>query len=106
MRTPAGKECVYFYGNYYRGRSQEECRLLGPEWRPALCETCPVPEIILANACKHQELRGKVVRPFKLLKPRVEIEAYCTKCACEVKEPRVGCGQCHNLSFIISGEEK
>ena len=28
MRTPAGKECKYFYGNYFRGRKTEECRLL------------------------------------------------------------------------------
>ena len=29
MKTPAGKECKYFYGNYYRGAHQEECRLIG-----------------------------------------------------------------------------
>ena len=34
MRTPAGKECQYFYGDYYRGRNQEECRLLSDATPP------------------------------------------------------------------------
>jgi len=28
MKTPAGKDCKYFYGDYYRGRDLEECNLL------------------------------------------------------------------------------
>ena len=28
MQTPAGQECRYFYGDYYRGRNHEECRLI------------------------------------------------------------------------------
>ena len=32
MKTPAGTECKYFYGDYYRGRNHEECRLLGAAW--------------------------------------------------------------------------
>ena len=37
MKTPAGKECKFFYGDYYRGRQHEECRLLkdhGLSWTP------------------------------------------------------------------------
>ena len=28
MRTPAGTECKFFYANYFRGRNQQECRLI------------------------------------------------------------------------------
>ena len=28
MRTPAGTECPYYYADYYRGRSKQECRLI------------------------------------------------------------------------------
>ncbi len=58
MKTPAGSECKYFYGDYYRGRDHEECRLLGAQWKPALCRTCPVPAIEMANACEFMRLRG------------------------------------------------
>ncbi len=101
MQTPAGKECPHFYGNYYRGREQEECRLLmehGLPWTPSLCETCPVPAIRQANACPHMRLRPALRRD--LLPPwrqRLHIEAYCTKTTRPVSEPKVGCGQCHEL---------
>ncbi len=101
MQTPAGKECPHFYGNYYRGREQEECRLLmehGLPWTPSLCETCPVPAIRQANACPHMRLRPVLRRD--LLPPwrqRLHIEAYCTKTTRPVPEPKVGCGQCHEL---------
>ena len=43
MRTPAGFECKYFYGNYFRGRNEEECRLIGNtppphNWTPDLMQ--------------------------------------------------------------------
>jgi len=44
MKTPAGKECPHFYGDYYRGRNTEECRLLkaqGEHWTRDLCTACP-----------------------------------------------------------------
>lgn len=108
MQTPAGKECPYFYADYYRGREHEECRLLKTtsyEWTPDLCFRCPVPEISRANACKNQVLEPKVERPFLVLNRRVSISAYCTKCQCSVKEPKIGCGQCHPLPFYLSGED-
>ncbi len=61
MRTPAGKECKYFYGNYFRGRNTEECRLLRESeqtWTSSLCATCPVPDVMRANACEFLRLRG------------------------------------------------
>ena len=29
MRTPANTECPYYYEDFYRGRSTQECRLVG-----------------------------------------------------------------------------
>ncbi len=106
MRTPAGKECEYFYGDYHRGRNREECRLLplneADKWKPRLCETCPVPDILLANRCEHMVLRARIKRPLMVLPERMDIEAYCTKTEQAVSNPYVGCGECHNLPEIIA----
>ena len=109
MRTPAGKECRYFYGNYFRGRNIEECRLLEESnppqaWKPGLCETCPVPDILMANGCEHMVLEGKVHRPFLIGKPEIQIHAYCKKSSQRVSEPHIGCGECHSLPTVFIGE--
>lgn len=109
MRTPAGQECKYFYGDYYRGRTREECRLLAaspthPNWTPDLCNTCPVPGIHQDNACEHMVLTGSVQRPFPFIRRQVSIKATCTKCQCAVPEPHVGCGECHSLPPIFTGD--
>ncbi|WP_299028316.1 hypothetical protein [uncultured Thermanaerothrix sp.] len=107
MRTPAGTECPFFYGNYYRGRTQEECRLIGPaappdNWTPALCRTCPVPRITQANACEHLVIHARVERHWLGLRKRVHVSAFCQKVRQEVDHPEVGCGECHPipLSFL------
>ncbi len=110
MHTPAGKECRYFYGDYYRGRKHEECRLLGDAnpplpWRPALCSTCPVPEILLANACEYMVLEPRLSRPFPFLKQQVEIRTYCRKTQRAGFDPHVGCGECHPLPSIFNEGE-
>ncbi len=102
MRTPAGVECPYFFGDYFRGRNREECRLIGKQppphhWTPDLCKTCPVPAITRANACPHMQLKASVTRGFLFLKRQVKVTAYCTKSQQNVAEPAVGCGQCHPL---------
>lgn len=106
MKTPAGVECPYFYGDYHRGRNREECRLLNSanpplDWKPALCSTCPVPSITRANSCEHLKLIPDVTRPFFILKPRVQVQAYCTKTEQDVEEPRIGCGKCHQLPDVF-----
>jgi hypothetical protein len=105
MRTPAGFDCKYFYGDYFRGRSIEECRLLqasGQKWTPDLCKTCPAPGIARANACEFLQLRGTVNRPASaLFMRRVSISAYCEKSNKNVKEPQVGCGECHPINPIF-----
>ena len=105
MKTPAGVECPYFYGDYFRGRNNEECRLLkvnGERWTPDLCRTCPVPEISRANACEFLKLKPTVGRPIAaLFQRRVQISAYCEKSKRNVLEPQIGCGECHTLPFKI-----
>jgi hypothetical protein len=104
MRTPYGKECRYFYGDYYRGKQHEECRLLDSadlSWDQKLCQHCPVPDILVANACTHMELTPRLEKRLLIFSPQVQIQAYCNKCDCDVEEPRVGCGQCHPLPEIF-----
>jgi hypothetical protein len=107
MRTPAGFECRYFYGDYFRGRNVEECQLLqrtGQTWTSDLCKTCPVPGITRANACEFLQLRAQVGRPMgAAFQKRVQISAYCEKTGRSVKEPHIGCGECHPLppSFSV-----
>ncbi len=107
MRTPAGKECKYFYGDYFRGRNAEECRLLEAaheRWSRDLCQNCPVPEILRANACEFLQLRGSVARPVTAaFQRRVQVTAYCEKVGRPVAEPEIGCGECHPLpaEFVV-----
>ena len=106
MRTPAGHECKYFYGNYFRGRKHEECRLVKPahEWKPKLCETCPVPRILLANECPYMLLQGSVKNMFFGIRKEVQVSAYCEKSEKAVTEPEVGCGECHPLPEVFLDE--
>lgn len=106
MKTPQGIECPYFYGDYFRGRQIEECRLLQAHrltWKPSLCATCPVPSILRANACPHLQLRPRLVRSLQtLFRQQVQIEAWCEKTRRPVPEPQIGCGECHSLPSLFS----
>jgi len=100
MKTPFGQECKYFYGDYYRGRHVEECRLIAanpasPAWKPGLCKACPVPKCLLANACPNLAFRGRVVKAFFGLGEKIQVEAGCREYRVEVERPQVGCGNCH-----------
>ncbi len=101
MRIPTtGKECPYFYGDYYRGREHEECRLVGssdPNWNLKFCETCPVPDIVRANSCPNMILTGETSNGFLGLGKRIKISAYCKKTHRDVANPYVGCGECHPI---------
>jgi hypothetical protein len=89
---------MYFYGDYYRGREHEECRLLGPAWTRKLCRTCPVPAIGMANACEHMRLRGEVIRPFEAaFQQRVRAAASCERTGRSGFDPHIGCGECHPI---------
>jgi len=109
MRTPAGIDCNFFYGDYYRGRNNEECRLLkqsSQPWKPNLCKTCPVPSILRANSCEFMNLTSKISRPaIGLFQPRVQVTAFCKKSQRAVSEPHIGCGECHPILPIIEGKK-
>ncbi len=100
MQTPYGKACRYYYEDHLRGRETKECRLLeknpaGGAWKPALCQTCPVPDILRANACENIVLEGRVSKGFLGLTEKVTVFAVCTEQMAEVKQPKTGCGKCH-----------
>jgi hypothetical protein len=102
MRTPAGKECSYFYGNYHRGHNQEECRLLQSaspplNWTADLCSSCPVPEILMANACPNLVLKPRLERLLPFVKSKVKVGVACDKTSRSGFDPHVGCGECHPL---------
>lgn len=106
MRTPAGKECRYFYGDYYRGRQHEECRLLSNAapplpWKPSLCSSCPVPEILMANACEFMILEPHLHRPFPFLSQQVQVIPRCEKTGRSGFDAHIGCGECHPLPAIF-----
>lgn len=106
MRTPAGTECPYYYEDFFRGRSTQECRLIGrnprsEQWKPKLCAHCPVPAILRANACPHMVLEARVVQRWLGLVRRVEVYAVCTEHHVEVSDPYVGCGHCHPHAATI-----
>ena len=90
--------CRYFYGDYFRGKNHEECRLLDAspenrrEWRRKLCDTCPVPALLLSSNCRELGLEAKVSRKF--LRDRVEVTfAVCTKHMLELDDPNY-CPKC------------
>jgi len=102
MKTPAGKECKYFFGDYHRGRNHEECRLLqanleSPPWKPVHCQTCPVPDILRQNACPNLTLHGTVSKGFLGFGGGVKVEGWCSEYFLEVPNPAVGCGHCHEF---------
>jgi hypothetical protein len=106
MRTPAGKDCRYFYGNYYRGRNEEECRLIGAarpplHWTRELCGNCPVPGILLANACPTLVLEAQVVRRFPFINRKVQVKARCSKTGRQGFDAHIGCGECHALPEVF-----
>jgi hypothetical protein len=106
MRTPAGTECPYYYQDFYRGRSVQECRLIARNtrseaWHPKLCQRCEVPAIRRANACPDMALEAQVVRRWLGLVRRVEVYAVCTEHHVKVENPYVGCGHCHSQAATI-----
>ena len=112
MRTPAGTECPYYYQDFHRGRSIQECRLIeqtpnGGTYTPDLCSKCKVPRIVLANACENLILEARHVSKFLGLRRQVEVKATCTRSLEDVKEPEIGCGMCHlDIPNLIAPENE
>jgi hypothetical protein len=99
MKTPAGKECHFYYQDFHRGHSTQECRLIDQNptseaWKPEDCTACPVPGILLANSSPHLVLEGAIKKGFMGFNRRVHIRASCSRHLVDVPEPYVGCSQC------------
>ena len=96
--TPAKPvNCRYYFADFHRGRSHEECRLLkrnpsSRPWRRALCDSCPVPGILLDTNCKEIALEATVVKKWGLVE-RVEVYAVCARHLIELHDPK-HCPQC------------
>lgn len=90
--------CRYFYGDYHRGRNREECRLLeaNPDnerpWRRKLCDSCPVPTLLLSSNTIDLVLEAEVKRKF--FRDGVEVTfAVCQKHMIELSDP-LYCPKC------------
>lgn len=99
MKTPAGKECRFYYQNFHRGRSEQECRLImanprSAPWRPSDCGSCPVPDILLANSNPNLVLEATIEKGFLGFNRRVNVKAFCSKHLIDVPKPQVGCPEC------------
>ena len=102
MRTPSGADCKSYYADFNRGRNTQECRLprhaaAVERWSPDLCKSCPVPRLILANACPHHALGGKINKGFLGFNRKMTVAASCIKVGGPVAEPAIGCGHCHEF---------
>jgi hypothetical protein len=111
MKTPYGFECKFFYGNYFRGKNDEECRLLNLSsghggWTSKLCKDCPAPKIQRANGCDFLQYQGKIAGGFLGLSPHIEVSNYCIKTNVVVNNAYIGCKDCHHIpTFKISEED-
>jgi hypothetical protein len=99
MKTPAGKECRFYYQNFHRGRSDQECRLVqnnprSAEWRPDDCHKCPAPDILRANSSPDLVLEGTVRKGFLGFNRHVQVAAFCSRHLIDVPQPEVGCPKC------------
>ncbi len=105
MKTPYGKECKFYYADYFRGKSTQECRLIlanpaSASWKPGLCQTCPVPDILRANGSPHLSLRGRVGPSFLGLFQKVEVTAFCREHQVDIRDPKRGCEQCRKQAVV------
>ena len=108
MRVPDGRFCPYYHvdrDRWHEGPSR--CNLLPREdlshWHEGLCASCPVPDILRANACPRMHLRLRLRAAF-FRRRKFEVRAFC-EVGGEVADPYVGCGQCHGpLEFVVAEE--
>lgn len=95
---PQQVNCRFFYGDYHRGNEREACRLLEESphnerpWRRKLCNSCPVPALLLTSNCRTLLLEAEVRKRF--LSERVEVTfSVCSEHLIELEDPQI-CPQC------------
>jgi hypothetical protein len=99
MITPTGIDCRFYYEDFYRGNSEQECRLIAknvrsPDWQPKDCFNCPVPEILMANSSPDLVLEATIKKGILGMGRQVEVTAFCSRHLVDVSKPEVGCPQC------------
>ena len=67
-----------------------------------MCSTCPVPEILRANACSNLVLEPYLVRPFPFIQQQVRVKTHCTLTNRSGFDPHIGCGDCHPLPPVFT----
>src|SRR3989304_3874305 len=97
MRTPSGADCKFYYADFNRGRNTQECRLPrrdddAERWSPDLCKSCPVPRLLLANACPHLALNGQISKGFLGFNRKMTVAASCSKIGGLVSGPGIRAG--------------
>ncbi|NDJ86885.1 MAG: hypothetical protein GYB66_13465 [Chloroflexi bacterium] len=99
MQTPAGKECKFYYEDYFRGREVQECRIPKGErsapWRPQDCAKCPVPDILRANASPNLQLELTIKPTMLGFGRKMHVRASCKLHDIPVPDPYVGCPKCN-----------
>ncbi len=95
-RTRNRPNCPYYHEDYFRGRETLACRLIernpnSRPWKPALCNTCPVPDILSRTRVADLALEATVVKKF--LRERVEVFAVCARHLRRLDDPLV-CPEC------------
>lgn len=100
MRTPAGKECHFYYEDFFRGRNVQECRLVkasenSAAWHPSDCSKCPVPDILNANASPDMELSLTINTSMLGLRRQLVVLASCTRHNIMIEDPFIGCPKCN-----------
>lgn len=107
MKKPVN--CRYFYGDYFRGKNKEECRLLASNpanahtWKRSYCDSCPIPEILIVSNSRDLALEAAVSKRF--LRGQVEVTfAVCTKHMLELDDPRY-CPKCAAEQDMVSPAE-
>lgn len=96
--TQGPVDCRYFFGDYFRGKNREACRLIEANhnnerpWRRPLCNSCPVPHLLRTSNSPNLLLEAEVKRKF--LRDVVEVTfAICGKHLIELTDPRQ-CPEC------------
>jgi len=95
MKTPAGKECRYYYADFHRGRNIQECRNVkynnnSEPWHAKDCTNCPVPDILRANADPNMELTVTVSKGFMGFGRKIKVDAYNKNDGSVIENPYVG----------------
>ena len=97
MRTPAKKDCTYYYEDFNRGADIRQCRIARPResdpWRDGHCARCPVPGIEAASGGPLLDLTLTVRSGRFGRKPKFDVVAWCVMHG-PIADPFVGCLEC------------